>query len=219
MKNLNDLLQTCNKYINYLKNHNFKFDNSGFPIFTKEMFLDEEPDLIIPFINRNSKYVINKKKTALCTYTPDKRIYPRFNKIFEDIPIYKEYLAVVTADISVTKNMDKEWQELIILLNQLYSAILVVNRIKLLLNTRVGSNDNLILFSNYPKNIICVSGFLGCPKISSYDYSYIAKILYFLPKKLLIYGKEDKNANNMLNKMGINYKYYTDMHRMSKGVI
>ena len=66
---------------------------------------------------------------------------------------------------------------------------------------------------------MCISGFLGCRKENEYDYSYLSKILYFLPSKLLIYGKKDKIVNAMLDNIGINYKYYDDFHILSKGVI
>lgn len=219
MNNLLELIKIIDEYIIYLKNHQFRFDENGFPIFTEDMFLKEKPELIVPYSNRKNKIVKDKKKTLLCTFMPDKRIYPRLKNIFEDIEIYKEYLGVSTADVTVTEDMDKEWQELIILLNQLYGAILVVNGIKIVLNTRVGNLNNLRLFNNFPKNIMCISGFLGCEKADEYDYSYLSKILFFFPSKLLIYGKEDKNVNCMLNNMGINYNYYVDFHRLSKGVM
>ena len=219
MHNLLDLIKTTDEYITYLKDHNFKFDENGFPIFKENMFLIETPELIVPYSNRDDKRVKIKKKTLLCNFAPDKRIYPRIKNIFKEIEIYKKYLGVATADITVTDDMDKEWQELIILLNQLYGAILVVNGIKIALNTRIGSSINIKLYKNLPKNIICISSFLGCKKENKYDYSYLSKILNFLPSKLLIYGKEDKNVNVMLDNMGINYKYYIDFHKLSKGVV
>jgi hypothetical protein len=157
---------------------------------------------------------------VLCTFASDKEIYPRLKNIYNEIGIYKKYMGVVSSDVTVTEDMDEEWQELIILLNQLYAAILAVNGVKIILNTRVGSNVNLRLYNNYPKNIMCISSFLGCTKNNEYDYSYLEKILYFLPSKLLIYGKEDLKVNRMLNTMGIDYKYYVDFHRLcKKGVI
>lgn len=219
MHNLLDLIKTTDEYIAYLKDHDFKFDGNGFPIFTKDMFLIEEPKLIVPYSNRNDKRIEDKKKTLLCTFAPDRRIYPRLNKIFEEIEIYKKYIGVATSDVTVTEDMDKEWQELIILLNQLYGAILAVNGIKIVFNTRVGNLDNTNILKNVPKNVMCISGFLGCETIKKYDYSYLIKILYLLPSKLLIYGKKDKNANEMLDTMGINYRYYIDFHKLSKGVI
>lgn len=183
------------------------------------MFLKEKPNLIIPYSNRKSKLIKDKKKTLICSYTSDKRIYPRLKNIFKEISEYKEYLGVATADITITDDMDIEWQQLTILLNLLYGAILAVNGIKIVLNLRIGSSYNIKLFKKISKNIQCISGFLGCKKENKYDYTYLAKIMKFSPSTLLIYGKEDRNVNIMLDKMGINYKYYIDFHRLSKGVI
>lgn len=219
MHNLLDLIQIVDEYLDYLKEHNFMFDDNGFPIFTEDMFLKEIPELIVPYSYRKNKRVKNNKKTLLCTFAPDKKIYPRIKNIFTEIDVYKQYLGVATSDITVTNNMDREWQELIILLNQLYGAILVVNGIKIVINTRIGSLININLYKSLPKNVICISSFLGCKREDKYDYSYLLKILNFLPSKLLIYGKEDKNVNKMLDAMGIDYKYYVDFHRLSKGVI
>ena len=220
MHNLLDLIKMSDKYISYLKDNNFKFDKNGFPIFTENMFLKELPDQIVPYSNRNSKLVKNKKKTLLCSFTSDVRIYPRFKNIFDEIDIYKQYLGVATPDITVTEDMDIEWQQSIILLNQLFAAVLAVNGIKIVLNTRIGSIQNIRLFKHYPKNAICISGFLGCAKDNKYNYNYLSKILYLLPSTLLIYGKKDKNTNIKLDTMGINYKYYIDFHSIcKKGVI
>lgn len=220
MKNLFDLIKTADNYITYLKEKNFKFDENGFPIFEKEMFLEVQPELIVPYTNRNDKRVKNKKRTLLCTFSPDTRIYPRFKNIFNEIDTYKQYLGVATPDITITEDMDIEWQQAIILLNQLFAAILVVNGIKIVLNTRIGSKENIKLYKNYPKNIMCISGFLGCKKEDILNYTYISKILTLLPSTLLIYGKEDKNINEKLNTIGINYKYFLDFHsQCKKGVI
>ena len=216
MYNLLDLIKIIDEYLNYLKNHNFKFDENGFPIFTKNMFLTEVPDLIIPYCNRNDRRVKNKEKALICNFAPDKKIYPRLKKVFNDIEIYKEYIGVATADVTVTEDMDIEWQEVIILLNQLFGAILAVNGVKIVLNTRIGNLDNIKLLKNIPKNVMCISGFLGCKKSDKYDYSYLIKILNLRPTNLLIYGKEDQNVNDMLDTMGIDFKYYIDFHRLYK---
>ena len=61
MYNLLDLIETTDEYITYLKKHNFKFDENGFPIFKEDMFLTETPELIVPYSNRNDKRVKNKE--------------------------------------------------------------------------------------------------------------------------------------------------------------
>ena len=62
-----------------------------------------------------------------------------------------------------------------------------------------------------------ISSFLGCQKQDKpYNLSYINKIVNCNPSKLLIYGKEDKYVNQLLDYTNIPYKYYVDFHRLCK---
>ena len=122
-------------------------------------------------------------------------------------------------DITVTSDMDIEWQRTIILLNQLFLAVLACNGIKIVMNTRIESPETISCYNNIPKNIVYAAGFLGCDKLTSnMDFSFISKILYILPSKLLIYGKHDMIAEQQLQNMGIDYRVYADFHRLTKGV-
>ena len=138
--------------------------------------------------------------------------------MLDEIDIYKEYMGVIAFDITVTRDMDIEYQELIMEINLLAVAVLCVNGIKCILNTRIGSFRTLRLLENIPKNIMWASGFLGCSKDEKDDNSYIDKILTILPSKLIIYGKTDSCQNTKLDLMGIEYKYYKDFHTISKEV-
>lgn len=216
MKNILDLLQTLDKLLDYSNRIGIEFNKEGYPIFKKEMFLKEEPDIIIPFSHRNDKRIIDKKKTLICTFAPDREIYPRITKLLKEINEYKDYIGVASLDLTVTDDMDIEWQRLILFINQLYAAILAGNGIKIVFNTRIGSIDNINILDNIPKDVMCISGFLGCRNNSIYDYSYIQKIIKIRPGLILIYGKQDKNINSMMNQIGINYKYYDDYHRICR---
>lgn len=112
--------------------------------------------------------------------------------------------------------MDLELQDTIILANQLFMAILAVNGIKVVLNTRIGNKNFTEYFKNIPHFTMCASGFLGCKNAKSHleANSYVNKICYLFPEKLLLYGKKDILVNEQLNNLGINYKYYEDFHTM-----
>lgn len=219
VNNLSDLLGIANKLRKYLIDKGVEFDKEGFPIFKKEYFLEEYPDLIVPINHRNSKYVTNKKKTLICFYCADKFIYRRLANLFNEIDIYREYMGFVSFDITVTDDMDYEWQEVIMYINQLATAVLCVNGIKCVLNTRIGSGRTIEILSRFPRNTMYASGFLGCSKSSIYDDTYVDKILMLLPSKLIIYGKDDLIINDKLDLFGINYRYYKDFHTMNKEVI
>lgn len=215
--NLTNILYLIDFYQRYLKKHKFQFDDNGYPIFQKSMFLNEWPDLIVTYKNRNNKIVKKKEKTLLCFFDKDEHLYQRFIKVFDEIDEYKKYLGVVGIDITFTDDMDEEWQKLTSLMNMLFMAVLVVNGVKVVLNTRSAALNPQELFSNIPKGIMAASGFLGCDKNKSkYDVRYISKILCIMPAKLIIYGKKDEIVENQLNMMGINYRRQIDFHVLSK---
>jgi hypothetical protein len=114
--------------------------------------------------------------------------------------------------------MDVELQKAIILANQLFIAILAVNGVKIVLNTRNGNKDTLSCFRYIPHGVICASGFLGCKKSKDYweAATYTDKVLGLVPEKLIIYGKQDPLITEQLNVVGIPYRYYEDFHTMSK---
>ena len=183
------------------------------------MFLDSEPDIIVPFYNRNSKVVKNPKNTVVCFFSSDSDLYRRLENVFDDIEEYKKYMGVIGLDITVTDDMDPEWQNMIMLVNQLFLAVIACNGIKIIMNARIGSPRSVENLKFFPKGIIWATSFLGCDKLKSeYDFSFISKVLCILPSKLLIYGKHDKIAEMQLTKMGFDYRVYTDMHRLTKGV-
>lgn len=219
VKNIYDVFSIVDKLYEYLENKSIEFDESGFPIFEEKMFLKEWPNAVVPYPHRKNKIIKDKSKTVICFFTKDHALYPRLERIDDDLSEFKEYLGVAGLDITVTEDMDEEWQRIIVLLNHLYLAVLATNGVKILLNTRTGGLDSKGIFNNIPKGIMCISGFLGCDALKdNYDYSYLNKIMALLPSKLIIYGKKDKIVENQLENMGVNYKYYDDFHKYYKGV-
>lgn len=218
INNLINLFDIAERYLIYLDGK-FSFSENGLPIFEKEMFLKSEPKLIIPFHNRNNKIVTAQSKTVICFFSEDSDLYCRLEKVFDDIAEYKKYMGVIGLDITVTEDMDKEWQDFIMLINQLFLAILAYNGIKIIMNTRIGSPNTVNNLRYFPKNEICATSFLGCDKLKEQsNFSFISKILCIRPSKLLIYGKHDEIAESQLSNMGISYHNYVDFHRLTKGV-
>jgi hypothetical protein len=212
-----DLLDVISLMYQYLHGK-IEFSNDGWPLFKKEHFLKVWPDLVVTYRDRNCVLVKDKKKTLLCFFTADCRIYPRFVKVFQEVNIYKEYLGVVEPDITVTQDMDVELQKVIMLANQLFIAVLAVNGVKIVLNTRSGDKDTLSCFRYIPRGVVCASGFLGCEKSNDYweAATYTDKVLGLMPDKLIIYGKQDRLIDEQLSVVGISYRYYEDFHTLSK---
>lgn len=194
------------------------FNKDGWPIFEPAHFLSEWPQSVVTFKNRTSSLLNDKSKTLLCFFSSDAEIYTRFTKIYQDIPLYREYAGLVFPDITVTWDMDIEMQEAMMLANHMFAAVLASEGIKLAFNTRCGSFYTQKIFQNIPRNIMCASGFLGCSNASdiSSASAYINKILGLMPDKLVIYGKKDHLINQQMDTLGINYRYYADFHTMSK---
>ena len=215
---LKDMFSVMEIYYRYLDGK-IAFDECGFPIFKKSMFIDEWPDLIVPYSQRKNWRVKEKSKTVLCFYDSDHHIYPRVAKVIQEIDEYKSYMGVIGMDITITDNMDEEWQEFIFLQNQLFLAVLAINEIKIAINIRTAGLDVSRAFRNVPCGVTVASGFLGCDAIGgTEDLSYIVKVLTLLPDKLIIYGKRDKTVQEQLDAIGINYRVFKDFHRLCKEV-
>jgi len=216
MKNLWDLLEVVAKLHKYLREKGVLLNERGFPELDKSNFLEDTPSLILPFDKRGSRFAQNKKEIVLCHFCSDKRIYPRIENVLRELEIYRKFMGAIASDITISSNMDKEWQDLIMLVNQLYMAVLAVNEIKIVPNLRYGSLVNLENLKAIPKNVVWGVGFLGCSDNSEMDLDFIKSVLFVKPSKLLIYGKEDPVAMKQLDMMGISYKRFDDYHKLSK---
>ena len=168
---------------------------------------------MVTFKERKSSLVVNPSKTVLCFYCPDERIYPRLDRVLLEIEEYRRFMGVVSTDVTVTKDMDIEWQRSTMLINQLFMAILAVNDIKVVLNLRNGLPETLDCFSTIPKGVTCASGLLGCmPTRDDTDFSYMEKLLKVLPSRVLLYGRNDPVMNRQLDLLGIPFRRYPDVH-------
>ena len=217
ISNILDLLELEHSFRDYLLTQNIDFDDNGFPVFLASMFLDQWPDAIVTYQYRNNVVLVkDPSKTAICFYTSDTRIYPRLEKVFDELDEYRRFMGVVSMDLTFTEDMDPELQQLIFTVNQLFTMILAVNGIKIILNTRSGGLQLSTAFKTIPKGIAVSSGFLGCSRLSEDDLSYIGKILFLLPCMVLIYGKHDLFAEEQLDRLGFMYKIYPDTHRKYK---
>jgi hypothetical protein len=99
-----------------------EFDSDGWPIFQKEHFLDKWPRDMVTFENRTSNLILSEAETVLCFYMGDIQNFRRFKNLLNDIPVYQHYLGVVVPDITITRDMDYEMQEMTMLANQLFAA-------------------------------------------------------------------------------------------------
>ncbi|MCF0128750.1 MAG: DUF4417 domain-containing protein [Pseudobutyrivibrio sp.] len=210
MKSLGDVFRIIDEYTLYLEDREFQFSAEGLPIFTKEMFLHDTPELLVPVQHRKNRRVKNPDKTVLVFFCDDTLIYRRLDKLLDEIDMYKDYMGIVQADVTVTADMDIEWQRAIMLLNQLVMAMFAVNGIKVVLNSRRGCKETMDMFRYMPKGICIASGYRGASQSSKMDFSYLAKMLWFMPEKIYIYGAVDDSLCEQMLNMGLDYIIYPD---------
>lgn len=210
------LIDIATSFESYVNSRHVKFDRNGFPLIPASAYATSIPSDMLPYGRRNSRLCKDPRTTVICFFTDDRHIYPRFEHLLEEIDLYRRYAAVAVPDLTVTKDMDEPWQAFIMLLNQLFGAVLAVNGIKIIANTRCGSPQSQRYLQAIPKRVTCTSGSLGCAPINSpEDYSFTAKILAMQPKVLLIYGKRDRVAEDQLATLGLNVRRYSDAHTRS----
>lgn len=141
------------------KKEGVSFSENGFPIFTKEMLLQDPPQDIVTYKQMNS--VSNKSKVAVCFFQEDERLYSRITSLEHDIPKFRKFIGVCGLDLSPNIYWPAEQQIFNILLNQLYTATLAVNGIKIIPNWRIGNLNTLRALNSYPKNSQFAVGTLG----------------------------------------------------------
>ena len=217
--NLDQMLALIDEYALFLGDKGVKFNDGGFPLLEHEVFVDEWPESMVPYKYRNCSLVTDASQTALCFFAPDAQIYPRLEKLLSEIDSYREYHCVVMPDVTVTSDMEPDWQDLIMLLNQLAMAVLAVSGIKVMPNTRCGSPSSARNLLSIPKGVIWASGSLGCAGVGGdADASFIAKVLPLQPAGIAIYGKEDPILEAQLDRMGIPMRRYADVHTRYKSL-
>ncbi len=209
-----NLVEVAESLFLKLRQRGVCFTQDGFPIFKRDMILDAVPNDIIPY--KYIKSTTDKDVKAICFFQEDELLYPRLTSLEKDIPLFREYLGVCGLDLSPNLFWPIEQQLFNILLSQLYTAYLAVNRIKIIPNWRIGDLRTLKILDSYPRGSQFVVGTLGSVRNnkSSGIYYVRAKALASSPSRLLIYGKLESEYRQELIELGIPHIQYDDI--MSK---
>lgn len=194
-----------------------RLQSNGFPILEPDWFLQSEPQHIVTYQKRNARYITDRTCTLLCFYSPDVNIYSRFDNIEQELPIYREFMGVIAPDLTVTSDMDVEWQEAIILVNQLFIATLGIQGIKIVENLRIGGEESIECLNNFPPGVPCATSTLGCQRTTSLaDTRFTEKLLAIRPSIVYLYGKEDTIMEHQLELTGTPYLRFPDAHHELK---
>ncbi len=192
------------------------FNEYGYPIFQRDVILTECPKYIYPFSNRNASP--EKKDTVLATFMNDLPLYRRVANLLNDLSVYREYMGAIGFDLTPAVNWDIHYQEMNLLLDQLATAYLTVNGIKITPNFRIGNLQTIHVLDSYPNNIPFAVGMLSCNRHrpTTLDMNYFkTKLLYKMPSMLYLYGHIPNEMISVLQELNIPYKKFIDFKTFS----
>ncbi len=179
----------------WLLEHECRFDINGFPI-------------------------MPKKNTSICFCIPDGRIYPRFEKVFDEINELKSFQSVCAMDLSVSKNMNREMQNFNMLLNSLYMAVLAYSGIKIIPSLRCGDESTIHFLLNHKGAPLWILGIHGnsqnCDVYAFDEYILRSEFIFIHPKKVLLYGNPSKREKDILDDIEIPYRAYDHFLKLYK---
>lgn len=210
----------ANTLIEYLQEKGVPFSSDGYPIPSEKWFLETEPEEILPFTHRGACF--DQKTTAICFNEPDKCLYVRTQKIFEEIEIYKGFLGVMPMDISVSRFMPIQVQKFNLLLNDLFLAVLGASGIKFAAPMRFGSIETVPHFRRYSKSTLWSIGCVGTLQngIKSRQYEEYVRRAFVLvagvPKRILSYGKMHEKEKRDWEDLGSSIREYADYNERSR---
>ena len=211
-------IQIVERFTTYLKEKGVEFTRDGFPIFKPEWIVTNKPTVVAPF-NKRQYYKENKRDISINFFSQDEYLYPRLERVFEEIQLFKEYHSVCMMDISISPLMLDEVQRMNLLLNMLYICVLAVNGIKIIPSFRTGDFDTLqLLMRSVGYSKYWIMGAVGTQrnrKNAFYDYLFMAKCLLIMPEHLLIYGKPNDSTILCLENYGIEHTQYKDFRTLS----
>lgn len=193
------------------------FDDRGFPAIPGECYVRTAPKYMVDWENRCSSRVGRPAETAICFFRDDARIYRRLCSLERDLPEYRKFAAVVEPDLTVTRDMEPEWQDMMMLLNRLSIAFLAYGGVPSIANSRCGDRGSWVNLEAHPSGVVWASSTLGCANLASpEDLSYLTKMLSLRPSAVMLYGKTDRLMIEQLSRMGIRWYACPDFHSLCK---
>lgn len=209
-KNLIDLTQRLEKS---LRDQGVRFLESGLPKFPEEIIFRGEPGDMLTFSRKSAAR--DKKRTVLCHFENDEKVYKRLFSLDKDIEIYKKYQGMAGFDLSPRVEWDVKLQNFNILLNRLADVYVGLKGVKILPNFRTGTFETFESLNVYPGNVPFAVGTLGCLRGNQAlnDLFLRFKAIITRPSALYYYGKISESSERILQEFGIPHRVFKDYRR------
>lgn len=186
-----NLISWCDENISLLKANGISFEG-GLAHLPQDAVYNDIPYCIVPFRYRNDIPVDHKKDALLAFFTADTDLFPRLERIDDDIKILTEYGGMCGFDMSPCIGMLRPRQQMSLLISSIYNCRCALAGIKIVPNARVGDLGTICLVSaSIPQCSMIVTGELGCrqKKLKSYGLYQLGQIIQeHKPEKVLVYG-------------------------------
>lgn len=198
-----------------LKMAKWPFNRYGFPVFPREVILEEPPALIEPI--QRIHCCENPSENLLSSFADDTLIKRRLRCIFDEINLYGKFNGFGGFDLSPRIRWPFQQQKFNIWLSQLATAFVALSGQKIIPNFRIGNLQTLFALESYPKNIPYVVGTLGCSKKMRplHEFIFKTKLLIARPSHLTIYGPLRKEYERLMLEQGVEYNVVTDFRTRS----
>lgn len=190
-----NILKWCDEKISTLKDNDIVFSN-GIPQLPEEYIYNDMPSFISTFKYRNDIKDKDKNNSLLSFYMFESNLWPRLNKIDEEIKIMKKYAGIIGFDLSPSILMLRPRQKLSILINAIYSCYCGLNGIKVMPNYRAGDFGTIAAANYFPDNSNFIIGNHGCNKHGFREYGKYQLDIILMKKRpqvLFVYGSMAKS--------------------------
>ncbi|HBF68519.1 MAG TPA: hypothetical protein DDW20_04265 [Firmicutes bacterium] len=185
------------------KENGVVFNEKGYPIFEKNMFVQSVPKYMRPFSHKKDTF--DYKNTSVTFYESDKILYRRLTlpKLESTANELLNYHSFVGFDLSIFNDYLYPFQEFFILVNLIIDMFFILKGNKMIPNLRADQTGGESYFALLKEAPIVCCGTLGCSKYKEIKYENRKKIKNYALKHcnqtIIQYGSNLVKANNLLH--------------------
>lgn len=188
-----NIIQWCDENITFLKSNGISFIGGLAQVPQSAVYVNQNvPYTIVTFGHRNDIPADRKKDSLISFFSPDDGLFPRLERIEDDIQSLKEYGGMCGFDMSPSIGMIRPRQRMSLLISSIYNCRCALAGIKIVPNARTGDLGTMQLVSDsIPCCSVIATGELGCRQavLRGYGLYQLAHIIHeHKTEKVLVYG-------------------------------